>query len=46
MRYMYLTGEMFSDVCYPLPILYGREDFGGSAVDLRAHLYDHLSHDT
>ena len=39
---IYLTDEMFSGVCHLPPILYEKKDFGRSAVDLRAHLYDHL----
>ena len=41
----YLTSKKFSAVCRLFVILYGKEDFEGSAEDLLAHLYDHLKGD-
>ena len=41
----YLTEEMFSAVCRLVAFLYGREDFEGSADELRAHLYGHFRGD-
>ena len=41
----YLTEEMFSAVCRLIAFLYGREDFEGSADELRAHLYGHFRGD-
>lgn len=40
-----LTEEMFRVVCHLFSILYGREDFEGTADELRAHLYGHFKGD-